>query len=69
MEQEKLTEVRGFADEELSEVETSTLEKLEGLKQEYEVEVEQLTSDLVVGHLPVFLFHVFPFFSVCLPFL
>lgn len=45
--QEQLTEVRGFAAQEVDEVEASTLEKLEGLKQEYEVEVEQLGSDLV----------------------
>ena len=49
MEQEQLTEVRGFAAQEVGEVEASTLEKLEELKQEYEVEVEQLASDLVVG--------------------
>ena len=49
MEQEQLTEVRGFAAQEVGDVEASTLEKLEELKQEYEVEVEQLASDLVVG--------------------
>ncbi|CAM9476966.1 unnamed protein product [Scytosiphon promiscuus] len=47
--QEQLTAVRGFAAQEVSEVEQSTLEKLEDLKQEYEVEVEQLGSDLATA--------------------
>lgn len=47
--QEQLTAVRGFAKQEATEVEASTLEKLEELKQDYEVEVEQLASDLTVS--------------------
>lgn len=68
-EQEQLTEVRGFAAQEVDEVEASTLEKLEGLKQEYEVEVEQLGSDLVVGpffHLRPRLSTLYPIFE-CFP--
>lgn len=66
MEQEQLTEVRGFAAEEVDEVEASTLAKLEGLRQEYEVEVEQLGSDLVVGPFFPFppVFRYFPRFSI-----
>lgn len=40
--------MRGFAVQEATEVEESTLQKLEDLKQEYEVEVEQLGTDLAV---------------------
>lgn len=47
--QEQLTAVRGYAAQEVNEVESSTLEKLEDLKQEYEVEVEQLGTDLAVS--------------------
>lgn len=41
--------MRGYAAQEVGEVEASTLEKLEELKQEYEVEVEQLGTELTVG--------------------
>eukprot|EP00903_Cladosiphon_okamuranus_P014027 g13044.t1 len=44
--QEQLTAVRGYAVQEVNEVEESTIQKLEDLKQEYEVEVEQLGTDL-----------------------
>lgn len=47
--QEQLTAIRGFAAQQVDEVEESTLEKLEDLKQTYEVEVEQLASDLTVS--------------------
>lgn len=47
--QEQLTAVRGYAVQEVNEVEESTIQKLEDLKQEYEVEVEQLGSDLAVS--------------------
>ncbi|CAB1109295.1 unnamed protein product [Ectocarpus sp. CCAP 1310/34] len=47
--QEQLTAVRGYAAQEVNEVESSTLEKLEDLKQEYEVEVEQLGTDLAAA--------------------
>ena len=47
--QEQLTAVRGYAVQEATEVEESTLQKLEDLKQEYEVEVEQLGTDLAVS--------------------
>ncbi|CBJ26509.1 violaxanthin de-epoxidase, chloroplast precursor [Ectocarpus siliculosus] len=47
--QEQLTAVRGYAAQEVTEVESSTLEKLEDLKQEYEVEVEQLGTDLAAA--------------------
>lgn len=50
-EQEQLTAVRGYAVQEAEDVESSALEKLEGLKQDYEVEVEQLGSDLAVRRL------------------
>lgn len=49
--QEQLTAVRGFAAQQVDEVEESTLEKLEDLKQTYEVEVEQLAGDLTVSAL------------------
>lgn len=41
--------MRGYAVQEVNEVEESTIQKLEDLKQEYEVEVEQLGSDLAVS--------------------
>ena len=44
--------MRGYAAQEVNEVESSTLEKLEELKQEYEVEVEQLGTDLAVSRSP-----------------
>lgn len=61
--QEQLTAARGFAVQEVSEVEQSTLEKLEDLKQEYEVEVEQLGSDLAVRDMSICTHLVLFFFS------
>lgn len=43
--------MRGYAVQEAEDVESSALEKLEELKQDYEVEVEQLGSDLAVRRL------------------
>lgn len=54
--------MRGYAVQEATEVEESTLQKLEDLKQEYEVEVEQLGTDLAVRI--VFRFFLFSFFIV-----
>ncbi|CAM9150436.1 unnamed protein product [Ascophyllum nodosum] len=47
--QEQLTAARGFASQELDDVEASTLDKLEDLRQTYEIEVEQLAGDLTAA--------------------
>lgn len=60
--QEQLTAVRGYAVQEVNEVEESTLQKLEDLKQEYEVEVEQLGTDLAVRTISLYSY-VFAVFS------